>query len=228
MATDDKALQLAMCLTDDALPCLLLLSPEDRNRYETLVGALQRRFGQCLESGVLRNELGNRSRMPGESLRLLANDIESLTRRAYGHMPSEVQSELARDQFIRALTPLTSGLRPHASHARDPGCAGGVVRRATCSEDAPKWLRETDRARLGGLSKPKAITPTTLSPSQFPPPSLAFPSQPLRPTGGAQQRSRGPGSTSPEVDDITVSEPTVVVGRAGDGDSCYEELYGFR
>ncbi|KAJ8362025.1 hypothetical protein AAFF_G00401740 [Aldrovandia affinis] len=100
--------------------------------------------------------------MPGESLRLLANDIESLTRRAYGHMPSEVQSELARDQFIRALTP--ADLR----------------------------------------------------------------AQPLRPTGGAQQRSRGPGSTSPEVDDITVSEPTVVVGRAGDGDSCYEELYGFR
>ncbi|KAJ8361687.1 hypothetical protein AAFF_G00431990 [Aldrovandia affinis] len=81
-STADKALQLAMCLTDDALPCLLLLSPEDRNRYEALVGALQRRFGQCLESGVLRNELSYRSRMPGESLRLLANDIESLTRRA--------------------------------------------------------------------------------------------------------------------------------------------------
>ncbi|KAJ8401943.1 hypothetical protein AAFF_G00375240 [Aldrovandia affinis] len=143
-------------MRDDALPCLLLLSPEDRNRYEALVGALQRRFGQCLESGVLRNELSNRSRMPGESLRLLANDIESLTRRAYGHMPSEVQSELARDQFIRALTP--ADLR----------------------------------------------------------------AQPLRPTGGAQQRSRGGlAPPPPEVDDITVSEPTVVVGRAGDGDSCY-------
>ncbi|KAJ8358231.1 hypothetical protein AAFF_G00021430 [Aldrovandia affinis] len=45
---------------------------------------------------------------------------------------------------------------------------------------------------------------------------------PLRPTGGAQQRSRGGlAPPSPEVDDITVSEPTVVVGRAGDGDSCY-------
>ncbi|KAJ8358230.1 hypothetical protein AAFF_G00021420 [Aldrovandia affinis] len=117
-STDDKALQLAMCLTDDALPCLLLLSPEDRNRYETLVGALQRRFGQCRESGVLRNELGNRSRMPGESLRLLANDIESLTRRAYGHMPSEVQSELARDQFIRALTPADLRAQVQLQHPR--------------------------------------------------------------------------------------------------------------
>ncbi|KAJ8362265.1 hypothetical protein AAFF_G00386650 [Aldrovandia affinis] len=153
-STDDKALQLAMCLTDDALPCLLLLSPEDRNRYETLVGALQRRFGQCLESGVLRNELGNRSRMPGESLRLLANDIESLTRRAYGHMPSEVQSELARDHSSEPLPPLTSGLSlPLTASAAD---------------------RRSPTAQPGG-----------------------------------------PGSTSPEVDDITVSEPTVVVGRAG-------------
>ncbi|KAJ8416517.1 hypothetical protein AAFF_G00358050 [Aldrovandia affinis] len=117
-STDDKALQLAMCLTDDALPCLLLLSPEDRNRYEALVGALQRRFGQCLESGVLRNELSNRSRMPGESLRLLANDIESLTRRAYGHMPSEVQSELARDQFIRALSPADLRAQVQLHHPR--------------------------------------------------------------------------------------------------------------
>ena len=38
-------------------------------------------------------------------MRVLANDIESLTRRAYAHMPPSVQSELARDQFIRALLP---------------------------------------------------------------------------------------------------------------------------
>lgn len=29
----EKALQLAMCLTDDALKCLLLVSPEDRHDY---------------------------------------------------------------------------------------------------------------------------------------------------------------------------------------------------
>ncbi|KAJ8409554.1 hypothetical protein AAFF_G00229550 [Aldrovandia affinis] len=170
-STDDKALQLAMCLTDDALPCLLLLSPEDRNRYETLVGALQRRFGQCRESGVLRNELGNRSRMPGESLRLLANDIESLTPGRTATCPLKCRVSWHGTSSSEPLPPLTSGLRPHASHARDPGCAGGV---------------------------------------------------PLRPTGGAQQRSRGGlAPPPPEVDDITVSEPTVVVGRAGDGDSCY-------
>ncbi len=41
-----KALELAMCLTDDALNILLLLNPENRHDYKTLVGALRQRFGQ--------------------------------------------------------------------------------------------------------------------------------------------------------------------------------------
>ena len=36
---DTKALQLALCLTDDALACLLLLSPAERDDYGALVGA---------------------------------------------------------------------------------------------------------------------------------------------------------------------------------------------
>lgn len=96
-----------MCLTDDALKCLLLISPEDRHEYGALVAALQRRFGQCVQPGLLKNELSNRYRLPGEPLRALANDIESLTRRAYAHMPPDVQSE----QFTRALSP--TELRVH-------------------------------------------------------------------------------------------------------------------
>lgn len=38
---ETKALQLAMCLTDEALACLLLLDVDDRENYVALVGALQ-------------------------------------------------------------------------------------------------------------------------------------------------------------------------------------------
>lgn len=113
---DNKALQLALCLTDDALSCLLLLSPRDRQDYGALVGALQRRFGQCVQPELLRNELNNRGRKTGEPLRVLANDIESLTRRAYAHMPPGVQSELARDQFIRALFPTELRVQVQLQH----------------------------------------------------------------------------------------------------------------
>ena len=65
---------------------------------------------------LLRNELGNRGRKPGELLRVLANDIESLTRRAYAHMPPSVPSELARDQFIRALLPSEQRVQVQLQH----------------------------------------------------------------------------------------------------------------
>ena len=60
-----KALQLAWCLTDDALFCLLLLSPEGWQSYGALVASLQRWFGQCVQPGLLCNELSNRCRNPG-------------------------------------------------------------------------------------------------------------------------------------------------------------------
>ncbi|KAJ8356934.1 hypothetical protein SKAU_G00197280 [Synaphobranchus kaupii] len=113
---ENKALQLALCLTDDALACLLLLSPEERSEYGALVGALRRRFGQCTQPGLLRSELGSRRRQPGELLRALANDIESLARRAYAHMPPSVQGELARDQFLQALTPTELRIQTQLAH----------------------------------------------------------------------------------------------------------------
>lgn len=47
---------------------------------------------------------------------MLANDIETLTRRAYAHMPTEVQSELARDQFIWAITPSELRIQTQLAH----------------------------------------------------------------------------------------------------------------
>ena len=58
--TEEKALQLAMCLTGDALTSLLLLSPADRSDYDALVGALKRRFGLCSTASLLRSELCSR------------------------------------------------------------------------------------------------------------------------------------------------------------------------
>ena len=47
---------------------------------------------------------------------MLANDIESLVRRAYAHMLPGVQSELARDQFIRALSPTELRVQVQLQH----------------------------------------------------------------------------------------------------------------
>lgn len=181
---DDKALQLALCLTDDALACLLLLSPEERNNYEALVGALQRRFGHCEQPGLLRSELSNRRRRPGEPLRVLANDIETLARRAYAHMPPAIQTELARDQFIQAITPSGLRIQTQLAHPRSiqealelalereivgggtmegsPEESGPTVRTAECTDTAqvkPAWVAEiTELIRAVSMHSPQSAT----------------------------------------------------------------------
>ena len=116
--TEEKALQLAMCLTGDALTSLLLLSPADRSDYDALVGALKRRFGLCSTASLLRSELCSRQRRPGELLRELANDIEGLVHRTYTHMPPVIQSELARDHFLQALLPADLRIQTLLAHPR--------------------------------------------------------------------------------------------------------------
>lgn len=180
---DSKALQLALCLTEDALSCLLLLSPGEREDHGALVGALQRRFGQCSQPGVLRSELSNRQRQAGDPLRVLANDIETLARRAYAHMPTGVQSELARDQFIRALTPKELRIQTQLAHPRtlqealelalerevvggtvesDHAGAGPVVRAVVqeCpGQEKPAWVSElTELIRAASLQSPRSST----------------------------------------------------------------------
>lgn len=52
---------------------LPLLNPDDRSDCGALVGALKRRFRQCLAASLLHSELCSRQRRPGEPLRDLAN-----------------------------------------------------------------------------------------------------------------------------------------------------------
>ena len=114
----DKALQLALCLEGDALSCLLLLDPTQRRCYDALVGALQRRFGKWSQPALLKNELRGRYRKPGESLRELANDVESQVRRAYGHMPVEARCELATDLFVGAISPRELRMQVQLQHPK--------------------------------------------------------------------------------------------------------------
>ena len=115
---EDKALQLALCLEGDALSCLLLLDPVQRRCYDALVGALKRRFGTWSQPALVKNELRGRCRKPGESLRGLANDVESQVRRAYGHMTAEARSELATDLFVGAISPPDLRMQVQLQHPK--------------------------------------------------------------------------------------------------------------
>lgn len=170
-----KALQLALSLTEDASACLLLLSPEERGDYTTLVGALQRRFGESHLKDSLRCEFKHRIRQPGESLRTLAYEIESLSRRAYADMPPAIQCELARDQFVQALTPDKLRLHVQFTHPANLGealdlaieretavCAAKQSTPATVTvaavtevpDQRPAWVDELVRAVRAPAARP--------------------------------------------------------------------------
>ena len=142
---EERAQQLALCLTDEALACLILISLKDRRDYGALVGAL-RHYGQCVQPGLLRSELSNRCRQPGEPLRVLNNDIESLSLRAYAHLPPSAQSELAQDQFI-LVSPME--LRVHTQLARPKSLQIALERelvwaggQSSPEPEKPVWVAE--------------------------------------------------------------------------------------
>uniref|UniRef100_A0AAV2M0P6 Gypsy retrotransposon integrase-like protein 1 n=1 Tax=Knipowitschia caucasica TaxID=637954 RepID=A0AAV2M0P6_KNICA len=181
-----KAVQLALSLTEEAAACLLLLSPDERQDYAMLVGALQRRFGVLNLKDSLRCEFKNRVRRPGESLRSLAHEIESLGRRAYSTLPSVIQSELVRDQFVHALTPVELQLHVQLIHPvllsqalelaleRETAfgaskCTELMVTAATKVEPEykPAWAEELIHAVKNLAVRPRGAD--TQSPSNLPP-----------------------------------------------------------
>ena len=103
--TNVKALQLATCLTGDALSVLEVLDSAGRCDYAALVAALRRRFGRCAAASVSRAELSGRRRRHGESLRDLATDIERLVHRGHAQLPPAVRDYLACNRFLEALLP---------------------------------------------------------------------------------------------------------------------------
>ncbi|RXM28423.1 60S ribosomal protein L34 [Acipenser ruthenus] len=113
-------------LADDALLYLLTLAPELQLDYAPLSEALSSRFGSSQQPGLLRNELRGQTRRAGESLSELAAAIEILTLLTFVHMPSTVQEELARDQFVEAIG--TRELQASTLAPQPPGDSGAGAR----------------------------------------------------------------------------------------------------
>ncbi|KAG7489138.1 Retrovirus-related Pol poly from transposon 297 [Solea senegalensis] len=159
----DMAFFLASKLSEDALMCITMLSPEERGDYGKLVAALSQRFGADMGPWTLQAELSGRHRRTGESLNALYGDIKTLTQRAYADMPLQVRSQMARDCFVGALYPpelrcavqlahpssIEEALRLAVereavwSHARDQGGGANAVRAARevrVPETKPEWV----------------------------------------------------------------------------------------
>ena len=99
----EKAAHLAASLKGTALELLGYLSPETRGDYAALVVALEQRFGTANQDQLFRAQLRSRVRGAGESLAMLAQDVERLAHCAYPRAPEGFRATIICDQFIDAL-----------------------------------------------------------------------------------------------------------------------------
>jgi len=118
-SVDERALQLVASLRGAALEVLGHFTGGQPLEYQQVVEALRRRFGHHQQSEVYRARLKARVRAKGEPLPQLAQELETLVRRAYPAASEDMVRELAKDQFVDALQDRELQLYVKQAHPKD-------------------------------------------------------------------------------------------------------------
>lgn len=98
-----KSLCLASSLIGNARGILNELSPEKRRDYDSIVKALENRFGSVNRAEIFRSQLQSKVKSKDETIPQLAQNVKRLTRKAYPKASEETVDILALDHFIDAL-----------------------------------------------------------------------------------------------------------------------------
>ncbi|GBM92248.1 hypothetical protein AVEN_160290-1 [Araneus ventricosus] len=98
-----KASQLVASLRGSAAEVLQGIPADKLTDLKTIQKALEFRFGDSHLSQFYRTELKTRRQKPGESLQVLAADVERLMSLAYGECPQDVRDNLAAQYFVDAI-----------------------------------------------------------------------------------------------------------------------------
>ncbi|GBM87336.1 hypothetical protein AVEN_133987-1 [Araneus ventricosus] len=98
-----KASQLVASLRGSAAEVLQGIPADKLTDLTTIEKALESRFGDSHLTQFYKTELKTRRQKPGESLQVLAADVERLMSLAYAECPLDVQESLAAQYFVDAI-----------------------------------------------------------------------------------------------------------------------------
>ncbi|GBM42684.1 hypothetical protein AVEN_217027-1 [Araneus ventricosus] len=98
-----KASQLVASLRGSAAEVLQGIPSDKLTDLMTIENALEARFGDSHLTQFYRTELKTRRQKPGESLQVLAADVERLMSLAYAECPQDVRDSLAAQYFVDAI-----------------------------------------------------------------------------------------------------------------------------
>jgi len=155
----DRALHLVASLRGQAVEVLGHLTPVQRASYRDVVEALRRRFGHFQQAEVHRARLKVRVRGRGEPLTQLAQEVESLVRRAYPTAREDMVDVLARDCFVDALQDQQLQIYVKQAHPQD------VQEALARASEMEAFLSTTGGAP--GLATPRHAVGTATLPRHF-------------------------------------------------------------
>ncbi|GBL98740.1 hypothetical protein AVEN_202186-1 [Araneus ventricosus] len=98
-----KASQLVASLRGSAAEVLQGIPSDKLTDLMTIENALEARFGDSHLTQFYRTELKTKRQKPGESLQVLAADVERLMSLAYAECPQDVRDSLAAQYFVDAI-----------------------------------------------------------------------------------------------------------------------------
>ncbi|GBM95371.1 hypothetical protein AVEN_206888-1, partial [Araneus ventricosus] len=98
-----KASQLVASLRGLAAEVLQGIPSDKLTDLTTIENALEARFGDSHFTQFYRTELKTRRQKPGESLQVLAADVERLMSLAYAECPQDIRDSLAAQYFVDAI-----------------------------------------------------------------------------------------------------------------------------
>ena len=114
-----KSLQLASALTGQAVGILGELTPTNRRDFDSLVKALNTRFGSIERSELYRAKLKVLKQEKDQDISQLAQLAKKLTRQAYPHADQDMLGILSLDYFIDALPKSEMRLRIRESRPKN-------------------------------------------------------------------------------------------------------------
>ncbi|XP_067621666.1 tropomyosin alpha-1 chain isoform X2 [Eurosta solidaginis] len=151
---EDKVAALFMALKGPAAEILKTIPEGERNCYEALMGALERRYRTEHRRQIYQIELLNRFQRPGETLQEFASDIERLAHLANADAPVEYTEGVKIQNFINGIPDVETKRAPYANPK--PTFAE-TVSQALIQETASLLCKPVFKARRVEVERPEWV-----------------------------------------------------------------------
>ncbi|XP_067634859.1 uncharacterized protein [Eurosta solidaginis] len=151
---EDKVAALFMALKGPVAEILQTIPEGERNCYEALMGALERRYGTEHRRQIYQMELLNRFQRPGETLQEFASDIERLAHLANADAPVEYTERVKIQSFINGIRDVET---KRATYANPKPTFAETVSQALIQETASLLCKPVFKARRVEVERPEWV-----------------------------------------------------------------------